>query len=318
MSAPVKAASSVAILATLFLVFVAGPAGVASDGVPAAPEDGRGLAVVMQDSRVTEPVGGDVQALGGSLRIDAPVDGDVIAIGTQITFGEEARVGGNLVLLGGGIEGFRRDRVAGAAWVPGSLGTMFGAEGSGDALTSMMNEPFSLAAAAIKIALTLFWIVVAILVVLVASREVRSTSFELRESLFHSFLLGLVAFTSFLLTALFFAFLIPYGIGVVLLAILGAVAVVAKVYGMIAVFHAIGTILAGPRTHAQAGERWLRGDLAMTVVGAIALGALRLVPVVGNVVWIVSSVAGIGVALSTGLGRREPWFLAAKSVEADR
>ena len=315
MSAPAKAAgSAVALLAAVFLLVLAGPAGRAQAQVRSEASIDHGLALVLRDARIEAPLRGDVQALGGSLLIDAPVEGDVIAIGSQLRFGPRARISGNLVALGGTVAGFDRQRVRGDAWVPGSLGTIFGAAGSGDALTSMMNDPFSLAAAAIKLALTLFWILVSILVVLVAAREVRATSFELRESLFHSFLLGLVAFTSFVLTALVFGYLIPYGIGVVLLAILGAVAVVAKVYGMIAIFHAVGGILAGPRTHAQAGQGWLRGDLALTVVGAITLGALRLVPLVGNVVWIACTIAGIGVALATGLGRREPWFLAARSV----
>lgn len=315
MSAPAKAAgSAVALLAAVFLLLLAGPTGRAQGPTASTGEADHGLVLVLRDAEVTSAVPGDVQALGGSLLIDAPVDGDVIAIGSRVRLGSRARIGGNLVALGGSVEGLGPERVAGDAWVPGSLGTIFGAAGSGDALTSMMNEPFSLAAAAIKLAMTLFWILVAILVVLVAGREVRSTSFELRESLFHSFLLGLVAFTSFVLTALVFGYLVPYGVGVVLLAILGAIAVVAKVYGMVAVFHAVGAILAGPRTHADAGHRWLRGDLALTVVGAVTLGALRLVPLVGNVVWIAVSIAGIGVALATGLGRREPWFLAARSV----
>jgi hypothetical protein len=315
MSAPAKAAgSAVVLLAAVFLVLVTGPMGRAQAPAVESAREEHGLVVVLRDETVAHPVPGDVQALGGTLLLDAAVAGDVIAIGTQVRFGERGRVEGNFVAFGGSVENFARDRVRGEAWVPGSAGTLLGAAGSGDALTSMMNEPFSLAAAAIKLALTLVWILASILVVLVAGREVRSTSFELRESLLHSFLLGLVAFTSLVLTALVFGYLIPYGIGVVLLAILGAVAVVAKVYGMIAIFHAVGAILAGPRTHVDVGRRWLRGDLALTVVGAVTLGALRLVPLVGNVVWIACSIAGVGVALSTGLGRREPWFLAARSI----
>ncbi len=314
MSAPAKAAvSSVALLAAVFLLVLAGPMGRAQAPAP-AQDSPHGLAVVLRNAEVTAPVAGDVQGLGGTILIDAPVEGDVVAILSKVRFGPRARITGNLVALGGSVENFDRGTVRGDAWVPGSIGTIFGAAGSGDALTSMMNDPFSLAAAAIKVAMTLFWIAVSILVVLVAGREVRSTSFELRESLLHSFLLGLVAFTSFVLTALAFGYLIPYGVGVVLLAILGAVAVVAKVYGMIALFHAVGAILAAPRTHDDARRRWLRGDLALTIVGAVTLGALRLVPLVGNVVWITCSIAGVGVALSTGLGRREPWFLAARSV----
>jgi hypothetical protein len=36
---------------------------------------------------------------------------------------------------------------------------------------------------------------------------------------------------------------------------------------------------------------------------------LRLIPVVGTLIWAGASVFGIGVALATKFGRREPWFL---------
>jgi hypothetical protein len=88
---------------------------------------------------------------------------------------------------------------------------------------------------------------------------------------------------------------------------------------MVAVFHAVGAIMAGPRTHAEAlSGGWLRGDLALTMIGAVTLGALRLVPMVGNVAWIVASVVGLGVALATWFGRREPWFLADRSLGVGR
>ncbi|HVR44061.1 MAG TPA: hypothetical protein VMS56_11535, partial [Thermoanaerobaculia bacterium] len=167
--------------------------------------------------------------------------------------------------------------------------------------------------AAIKLALTLFWIAVSIPIAVLAGREVRATSLEVRSGLFYSFLLGLVAFTSFVLTAIVFAYLVPYGVGVVLLAILGALALAVKVFGMVALFHATGVMLAGPRSHAEARRGWRRGDLTLTLIGAVTFGALRLVPVVGNVVWIAASIVGIGVALGSGFGRREPWFLAVRS-----
>jgi hypothetical protein len=64
-------------------------------------------------------------------------------------------------------------------------------------------------------------------------------------------------------------------------------------------------------------RRWLRGDLAMVVIGVLLLGAIRLIPVVGTVVWGIASVFGIGAALATKFGRREPWFLVWRPVSAD-
>jgi hypothetical protein len=144
-----------------------------------------------------------------------------------------------------------------------------------------------------------------------SGREVRASSTELRASALHCFTLGLVAVTSFVLTAIVFSYLIPFFIGVPLLFALAVFAVLTKIYGTVALFHAVGTLAAGARTREQlAQRRWFRGDLAMVVAGVLVLGAIRLIPVIGTIVWGFASVFGIGVALATKFGRREPWFLA--------
>ena len=98
---------------------------------------------------------------------------------------------------------------------------------------------------------------------------------------------------------------------------LAVFAIVAKIYGAIAVFHALGTMIAGARSRdALDRRRWLRGDLAMVVVGVLILGALRLIPVVGTIIWMLASVFGVGTALATKFGRREPWFLAWRPAES--
>jgi hypothetical protein len=122
--------------------------------------------------------------------------------------------------------------------------------------------------------------------------------------------------TSFVLTGIVFSYLVPYVVGTPLLIALGVFAILTKIYGMIAVFHAIGTKIAGAKTAAQlARKRWLRGDIAMVVIGLLVLGIARLVPVAGSIAWGAASVFGVGVALATKFGRREPWFLAWRSAE---
>ena len=314
MSGPVKAAgSAVALIAAVVLLVLFGPAG--ASGQERRTEREHDLVFIAKDSAVAQPVRGDVQALGGSLKIDAPVAGSVVAIGTQVSFGPSGRIGGDLVLLGGSLAGFDRDRVEGQLWAPAGTGAMLSEPQSADALIAMVNEPFSLAAAAIKLALTLGWILLCIPIAMLAGREVRSASLEIRASLFYAFLLGLVAFTSIVLTAIVFSYLVPYGIGVVLLVLLALAATGLKVFGMVALFHAVGVMLAGPKTHEEARQKALRGDLALTLIGGVTFGALRLVPLVGNVIWIAASIVGIGVALGTWFGRREPWFLAVGRAE---
>ena len=155
------------------------------------------------------------------------------------------------------------------------------------------------------------WMFAAVALTLLSGREIRYSSLEMRASALHCFALGLVAVTSFALTAIVFSYLIPYHVGVPLLFALGVFAILTKIYGTIAVFHAVGTLVAGSRTREQLARRhWLRGDLAMVVVGVIILGALRLIPIAGPIIWVLASVFGIGTALATKFGRREPWFLA--------
>ncbi|MEO6260751.1 MAG: hypothetical protein ABIP63_10385 [Thermoanaerobaculia bacterium] len=168
----------------------------------------------------------------------------------------------------------------------------------------------------VVLSLLAIWMLVAICLTLVNGREIRLSSLEIRSSPLHCFALGLVAVTSLVLTAIVCTYLIPYLIGFPLLFALALLAVVTKIYGTIAVFHAVGSFLTAPRSrNALAGRRWLRGDLAMVIVGGLVLGGLRIVPVVGPVIWACASVFGVGVALGTRFGRREPWFLAWRPVE---
>ncbi len=164
---------------------------------------------------------------------------------------------------------------------------------------------------AVIVALLAVWMIAAVSLTLLSGREIRYSSVEMRASALHCFALGLVAVTSFALTAIVFSYLIPYHVGLPLLFALGVFAILTKIYGLVAVFHAIGTLVAGSRTREQLNRRnWLRGDLAIVVIGVVVLGALRLIPIVGPIIWGFASVFGIGTALATKFGRREPWFLA--------
>jgi hypothetical protein len=171
--------------------------------------------------------------------------------------------------------------------------------------TAMMQKT------AVNAALLAVWMLAAVALTLLSGREIRYSSLEMRASALHCFALGLVAVTSFALTAIVFSYLIPYHVGIPLLFALGVFAILTKIYGTVAVFHAVGTLVAGSRTRDQLARRhWLRGDLAMVVVGVVILGAIRLIPIVGPIIWALASVFGIGTALATKFGRREPWFLA--------
>jgi hypothetical protein len=249
---------------------------------------------------LSAPVLGSVQMYGGSLTVREPIAGDLFAIGGVVTFEGNGRVQGNLIHAGARLVG-AEGRVRGRIYPLTSL------EGAAGAMTKNV----------IVASLLLVWLIVAVVVTLMSGREIRLSSVELRTSALHCFILGLVALTSFVLTAIAFSYLVPYVVGIPLLAALAVFGILTKVYGMIAIFHALGTLVAGSRTRDQLGRRkWLRGDLAMVVVGVLLLGAIRMIPVVGTIVWSLASIFGVGVALATKFGRREPWFLEFRSAAA--
>jgi hypothetical protein len=249
---------------------------------------------------LSEPTAGSVQVYRGDVTVANVIAGDLLVLGGIVTFTGAGRVDGNLIYAASRVTN-ANGRVRGNIWPLASL------EGAAASMTKN----------AIVASLLLVWLLAAVAVTLMSGREIRFSSTEVRGSALHCFVLGLVALTSFVLTAIAFSYLVPYVIGIPLLAALAVFAILTKVYGMIVVFHAVGTIVAGARTRQQlAGRTWLRGDLAMVVIGVLILGAIRLLPVVGTLVWGLASVFGVGVALATKFGRREPWFLSWRPAEA--
>jgi hypothetical protein len=253
-----------------------------------------------EDGRVDVPLAGSLQVYNGNVIVASPIAGDLLVAGGSVTFTGTGRVDGNLIYLASKITG-ADNRVRGHIYP----------------LTSLEGAAASITKDAVVATLLLLWLIVAVIVTLMSGREVRLSSVEVRTSALHCFVLGLVALTSFVLTAIAFSYLVPYVIGIPLLAALAVFGILTKVYGMIAMFHAIGTIVAGSRSRQQlASRKWLRGDLAMVVIGLLILGAIRLIPVVGTIAWGLASVFGVGVALATRFGRREPWFLEFRTAEA--
>jgi hypothetical protein len=256
--------------------------------------------IIGKSATLNERVDGSVQIYRGNVTVANVIAGDLLVLGGTVIFTGAGRVEGNLIYAASKVTN-ADDRVRGHVYP----------------LASVEGATASMTKNAIVASLLLVWLITAIVVTLMSGREIRLSSIEVRASGLHCFVLGLVAFTSFVLTAIAFSYLIPYVVGIPLLAALAVFAILTKVYGMIAVFHATGTIVAGSRSREQlASRKWLRGDLAMVVIGALILGAIRLIPVIGPIVWGLASVFAIGTALATKFGRREPWFLAWRPSEA--
>jgi len=281
-----------------------------------AKANGPAIVSVGKPLRIIEPVESNVESVGADVEIDALVRGDVVVIGGSVRFGPEGRVEGDLVALGSAIDPKDAAKVSGRLMQPFWIGSAARKIPNGSDLLETLDRRFSLLIVAFKLSVLLVWLAIALLFVLAAPRALRISSLEVRAGPLHSMIIGLVAFTSLILTAIVFSYLIPYVIGIPLLIALAVVGVVAKVYGMIAVFHAIGTMLFGARSREELERRRLvKGDLAMVVLGLLVLGVVRMIPVIGGFAWMIASLIGLGVALQTRFGRREPWFLSLEANE---
>lgn len=281
-------------------------------GAAARPPDSGSEDLVAFGRSITldKDLRGSVQTMAGSLHLDAAVTGDVTVFGGDVTFGPSARISGDLICLGGSIPVNADAVVEGTVYAPSTMRSALSAA-SNEQTRRALTAPFSFFTAALKISLLLFWLLAAVIITLTTGPQIRASAIEIKASSLFTFTLGLVALTSFVLTAVILSYLIPFGVGVPLLALLGLFAFATKVYGMITVFHLLGGYLIGPRTPADLKHRrWLRGDLAFVVVGLLVLGLVRMIPIVGNLVWVLASLFGVGAALATKFGRREPWFLA--------
>jgi hypothetical protein len=291
---------AMAVAAMLAIVLVVLPAGAIGSDRAMKSSQSHDRYAFGHDTVIGSPVAGSVQAYGGSVDVRDVIDGDLLVFGGNVSFSGRGHVNGNVIYAGGHIAN-GEGRIGGEAWP----------------LASLEGAVVSMTKTAVILSLLFVWLGTALVVTLISGREVRFSSMEIRASALHCFVLGLVAFTSFVLTAIMFSYFVPFLIGIPLLAALAVFAILTKIYGMVAVFHAIGTLIAGSRTRQQlATRKWLRGDVAMVVIGVLVLGAIRLIPVVGTLVWSGASIFGIGVALATKFGRREPWFLAWKPAEA--
>lgn len=307
----------VLVLVLLASVLLLLPALFANESAKPKGAENPAIVSVGKTLHVDEPVEGSVQSFGGPVEINAVVKGDVLSIGGDVTITAAGRVEGDVVVLGGTVSRGHDEAVRGRVVQPLWIGDALQRIPNGADFLDAVDRRFSLLIVAVKMSVLLVWLGIAVVLALAGGREVRSSSLELRANPFHTLTVGLVGFTSFVLTAIVFGYLVPYMVGIPLLVALGLFAVVAKVYGMIAVFHAVGWLLFAPKTReAIDRRRHLKGDLAMVVLGLLVLGIVRMIPVVGGVVWMTASIMGLGSALATKFGRREPWFLAVQTTRA--
>ncbi|HEX2254932.1 MAG TPA: polymer-forming cytoskeletal protein [Thermoanaerobaculia bacterium] len=263
------------------------------------------LVAVGRDLVVEGDARGDAAALDGSVRVTGRVGGDVIALGGGVLLGETAFVAGDVFALGGSVEAAPGARVEGrtvahpdfgAAWLTLLEGPTLGL------------SPFSSQVLAVKLALVTAWLVLVLAFFSMAGPAVLSTSRSVAEEPLRNVLLGLTVTLLLVLAGLLFAAFAAALVGMPLVALVVLAALALKLWGMVAVFHALGERLLRVVFR---GRGRAPSALDAAVAGLVVLGALKLVPGVGDWVWTAATLLGVGASLATKFGRREPWFLPA-------
>lgn len=302
-----------AVLAVALLLELAraGAAGAAPDPA-AAGEAGRPPAYHLQEGSIARDrvvaLGQDLwldgeatsQAvvLNGNARIRGKIAGDLIVLGGSASLGEKAEIGGDLYVLGGTAEVAPGARVEGRSVAYPEASDLWIALIEGPTLGHAASPRLVLGA---KLALIAFWAFLTLMLFAVAKRELLATSDSIARQPFRSFFLGLTGVAAMVLTALFFSAFSGALLGVPLLVLVVVVALLLRFWGMVALFHALGSWLS---------LKLARKSLPIEAAtwGLLALGLVKLVPYLGLWAWSLATFIGVGAALETRLGRRDPWL----------
>ena len=242
----------------------------------------------------------DVVAVDGTVSIPGRVGSDVIVLGGDVRLLSGGRVDGDVFVLGGDVTNAGGATIVGRTVAYPSVSRAWLTLLEGPSLGLSSTSPLVVGA---KLALLCGWLVLLLLLFATAGREVLATSESVVADPFRNFLVGLTAVLSLVLTALFLTSLAASVLGVPLLFLAVFVGLLLKLWGMVAVFHALGEWVS---------RRLLRGKLlplSAATVGLLLLGAAKLLPWIGVWTWTVATLIGVGAALSTKLGRREPWLV---------
>jgi hypothetical protein len=241
----------------------------------------------------------DVAALDGSVEVSGRVAEDVIVLRGDVRLARTARVEGDVFVVGGTIHAAPGARIG---------GRMVSYPNASSAWLTLLEGPTiglgfaSRLVLGAKLALLAAWAALLLLFFAASGRQVLETAGGVQREPFRSFFIGLTGVVSLVLTGLFFSAFARGVVGVPLLVLVVLLAMVLKLWGMVAVFYALGDWVSR-----RLFKRRLQ-PLNAATIGLLVLGAVKFLPWFGVLAWTTATLIGVGAALSTKFGRREPWF----------
>ncbi len=259
----------------------------------AAPAPRLGAEVV-----IAVPTEGPVVAVLGEVRVASRVDGDVISLAGDVTLEPGAVVSGDVVAVGGSVNG--RGIVQGRTVSTATLGFMSGwHHGAGGVLPRWGVRLLRLGG----------WLLMVGLVISLRPGPVRRCGGELKASWVRSVAAGLLSLMVWLVLMVLGLALAASPLGLAALAVLVVGALIAKIMGIAAVawWVALAAVHRLPRA--------LRPESVRTGLAVALLILAGGVPFLGDGLWIVANVAGIGAFVIFRL-RRSPLLAALPGVAA--
>ena len=249
----------------------------------------------------------DVAVIDGSARVTGSIGGDLLVLGGRVKLESTAHVAGDVFVLGGALDAAPGATIGGRAVSYANMSSAWLTLLEGPSLGLSSGSPLILGA---KLALLAAWVALVLLLFAVSGRQLLATSDVVRREPGRCFFVGLTGVLAMVMTALFFSAVAAWLIGAPLLVLVVLLALLLKLWGMVAVFHAVGVWLLG-----RFGRRRLV-PLHAASLGVIALGVVKFVPFAGVVFWTVATFVGVGAALISKFGRREPWFATGEALDA--
>lgn len=241
-----------------------------------------------------------VLAFGGSITISGEVGDAVVGFGSRITLKETAVVKGDLVVLGGSIEKAPGSRVDGDTVNFKSselFSKLFGEGFKGFFALSLW--PIILI---FKLVNLIVWLLLAMIVSATLSKQVTFASDQVRKAFWPTFGVGLAAQFLFVIAILVGAILCFVLIGIPIVMGLAMGGFVIKVFGRVVIFFLIGESLL------RALHKQTITPLGAALLGALVVGMVGFVPLLGFLFTCFLGIVGWGAAIRTKFGTKENWF----------
>jgi hypothetical protein len=143
------------------------------------------------------------------------------------------------------------------------------------------------------------WLGLTLFIGTFVSESVAVTAQRLSSDTLRAGLTGLLAAILVLILA---GILLVSVIGIPLMLILFFSAGAAWLLGMTGVVYAVGAKLA------RGLKRETLSLVSMLLIGGVVLGAVRVIPIIGWIVWLLIGLIGFGAVLLTKFGTGNPWF----------